>query len=442
MSDVNVCINDLFPGQDEYEYLYNCIENIRIAKNSNEINRELDTIKRIFSRTLDMDCTFTILDTSRDVYFFGLNVFPDTSVCLQLVDLILDSDSRNLDQVKIVWNANKKWHIDFDIKLFKEVSKSLTTHQIISLILFKIEHTCFNTDIIELIYRTIRRGLLQLPYIANKIVKASICRNLYIIPFIRACSYTNFLTEVPEYSLLRSCESIHNIYKDTLMRLIKYYGTTDLIDRNPIELVYNLQYNLEWIFEALNDLKYRMGLLKKNIKEQILAEKSVHVKNLLVSIYKTFASYDNPSLVNEATYKGNNVSPKMLEMQDKLVMERFVKRLTAVKENHSNDFIDSLGRAKKISQQDIDVLRVECESINSIDDKTYYLHRCYKLMSVVDNSLSLLEDKELAKKVTQPKNVLVRQKEQLMNIRNHIINAPLTVKKYGVFIEYPEHYKG
>lgn len=441
MSNFTTNIENILPGGEEYKYLYLCIENLKMGKTVTEMNNELEIMKRIFSRCFDMNCTFTILDTTRDESFFGLNIFPDTDVCLNMIDGILDSKSRKMDDVKNIWKENNSWHIDFDIKLFRDISRSLTTPQIIALIYYKIECICFNCNTVELIYRTIRRGLLQLPYVANQIAKAKICRNLYIIPFIRACSYSNYITKIDEVMLINSNEKIKQNYVDAVMNLLKYYGTTDLIDRNPMELVNSLQYDLEWVFESLNDLKYRMGLLKTNLRSQIFAEKSIFVKDILISIFKTFASYDDPSLVKESTGL-KNIPPKMQEMADKVAMERFTKQLNKVTESIAKDFFDSFGKARKISQEDIDVLRIESNRIENIDDKIYYLTKCYDLMNVVDHSLTLLQDKELAKKVTQSKNVLLKQKDELMNIRGHIVNTPLTVKKYGLFIEYPEGYKG
>lgn len=424
-------------NSDEYRYLQNIIEDIRKARTSLEINTSFDALKRFLSRNFNINCTITMLNTINDREFFGFNIFPDTDTCRKMVDMILDSDTKHLDDVKNIWKENEKWHIDIDCKLFKDLSHPFTSKDIITLLLYKIDRVCLSQDIIELIYVTIRHSLLQLPYVANQIVRSNICRNIYIIPFIRGCSYTNFVSKLPDDSLLANRPE----YNEIIATLIKFYGTTNLINRSNKEFIYEMNYNLIWIFEALNDLKYRMTLLKKTLREQILMEKSIYVKNILISIYKTFATYDESSFIRESAVP-STISPKKIEVEDTIKMNKILENFKRITESVNYDLIDNRGKACKISQEDIDVLRVECENISTTDDKLYYLSRCYKLSNIVDNALSMLQDKELAKKVTQSKSVLEKQKDQLEAIRTKIISSPLVIKRYGLYIDYPTNYKG
>lgn len=429
----------LNPASEEYTYLSTLVDDIRRARNITEINTAFDGIKRFLSRTFAINCSMTLLNTVNDTHFFGINIFPDTDTCRKIIDIILDSDNRRLDDVKNIWRENANWHIDIDGKLFKDLSHPFTANDFITILIYKLDRICFSQDIITQIYLSIRGALLTLPYVTNQIVRSNICRNIYIIPFIRGCSYTDFITELPEESLLFGSDA----YQKLLHQLVSYYGTTNLIDRNPKDFIHEMHYNILWIFEALNDLKYTLRLFKKTIMEQVIIEKSVYVKNILISIYKIFATYDDIHFETEsAVPKYPTVSPKKKELEDSIVANKIINKLEAVREDSRFDFIDRHGKAEKITQEDIDMLKVEADSIASNDDKLYYLGRCHKLLNIVDNALSMLKDKELAKKVTTPPKVLEKQKEQLEGLRARIISAPLAVRRYGLFLDYPTNYRG
>ena len=102
------------------------------------------------------------------------------------------------------------------------------------------------------------------------------------------------------------------------VRAREYKGIKEwLLDVGIINIAYNLEslelplasyelkdkmsYVITWVFEAINDLKYSMLILKKSLKEQINAEKSYYVKNLLVTIFNQFAYNDFSDVVADRT---------------------------------------------------------------------------------------------------------------------------------------------
>ena len=95
-----------------------------------------------------------------------------------------------------------------------------------------------------------------------------------------------------------------------------------------------------------------------------------------------------------------------------------------------------------IIQEEIDVLRLEVEKIECVDDKIYYMEKVYDKLAIVDNALTMLNNNDTKNLVRDSKAKLMKQKEQLMIIRDIIINKKISPERYGLFIKYPAGYEG
>lgn len=438
------------------EHKYLC-ENIDIIKSNKTnqvvINNALKAIGGVLSRCYNMNITTTILDTLNDADFFAVNIYPEFKDIRTIVGITCgDMDPITIDgieydspreAIKQVWMQNDDWHIDFDGKLFYDLSHRFTAREIVALLIYQIEATVFCTYKVETIYRCIKHMVLNIDYRTNCIAKSSLCRNFFIIPFIQACSFTNFISEIDDDSIMAKCEPLAKDYLTALTKITTYYSS-GLIDRPSYELKQSISYIINWVFEAINDLKYSMTILKKSLKEQITAEKSYYVKNLLVTVFNQFAYYDFSDVVSESAELKylKQVPQAAIEVREEKKLRDYWNSLQAVGESSESELLDKLGRCKRITQEEIDVLRLECEKIESVDDKIYYMEKVYDKLAIVDNALSLIGDRETKGLVRDSKDKLLKQKEQLLQIREIIINKRIAPERYGLFIKYPVGYEG
>lgn len=93
----------------------------------------------------------------------------------------------------------------------------------------------------------------------------------------------------------------------------------------------------------------------------------------------------------------------------------------------------------KVTQKDIDLIRVEAEAISSTDDKYYLMERLHKYIEVIDEELELLEDSD---KQNRKRDKLSELQKYAQDVRKYIIGRPVGPKRYGLFIEYTEGYDG
>ena len=438
------------------EHKYLC-ENIDIIKenrtNQIVINNALKAIGNVLSRCYDIKVTFSVLDTLNDADFFGMNVYPEFKdmrtvvgiTCGDLDPIVIDGIEYTSpkEAIKKVWSNNSDWHIDFDGKIFYDLSHRFTAREIVALLIYKIESTIFCTYRVETIYKCIKHMLLNIDYRTNCIAKSSLCRNFFIIPFIQACSFVNFISEIDEDSIMTRCEPLAKDYLTALTKITTYYSS-GLIDRPSYELKHSIAYIINWVFESINDLKHSMLILKKALKEQIVAEKSYYVKNLLVTIFNQFAYYDFADVVSESSelVGVKQVPQSAIQIREDQKLLTYWNQLQAVGESADTKLLDNLGRCKRVTQEEIDVLRLEVQKIESVDDKIYYMEKVYDKLAIVDNALSIIGDREAKGLVRDSKDKLLKQKEQLMSIREMIINKKITPERYGLFIKYPAGYEG
>ena len=438
------------------EYKYLC-ENIDIIKenktNTYVINNALKSIGNILSRCFDMKVTTTILDTLSDNEFTAISIYPEFKdirtivgiTCGDMDPIVVDGNEYESprEAIKQVWMNNNDWHIDFDGKIFYDLSHRFTTREIAALLIYQIENTVFCTYKVETVYRCIKHMILNIDYRTNCIAKSSLCRNFFIIPFIQACGFVNFRSELEDESLFNKVESLHRDYLSALTKITTYYSSS-LINKPSYELKDRVSYILTWVFEAINDLKYSMLILKKSLKEQIAAEKSFYVKNLLVTIFNQFEFNDFSDVVAESTTMrfANQVPKEAIEAMEMQKLTKYWNSLQAVGESAESKLLDNLGRCKRVTQEEIDVLRLEVEKIECVDDKIYYMEKVYDKLAIIDNALSLIGDNDTKGMVRDTKARLLKQKEQLMMIRDIIINKKISPERYGLFIKYPAGYEG
>ena len=439
------------PGSgEEHRYLCECIDTIKANKtNTYVLNEQLDAISRILSRCFDMKVTTTILDSIMDNDFFGINIYPSVNAARAIVDVACDTvgvddiyyggetfDSPG-DVIRSIWRNNNEWHIDFDGKLFYSPSQMLTAREIVALLLYKIEQTVFCNESVMIAYKSIRHITLNVDRRTAVISKSTRCRNFFMIPIIQTCGFTNFKSEIPAESIFMGVEELHKDYLALLTKIATQYSSS-LIDRPSYELKQDITYIMTWVMEALNDLKYSMEKLKRSLSYQIAAEKSYYVKNILVSIMAQFTTQDQSTI--EESY--NPETPESKALKEAVLMGQIVKEFDDAAHADEQKLLDKLGRCKRVTQEEIDVLRLEVEKIQSVDDKIYYMEKVHDKLNIVEYALTLIGDRDTKGRVRDSKALLKNQLAQLIQIREIIMNKRISPERYGLFIKYPAGYEG
>lgn len=443
-------INNIIMGED-HKYLADCFMELK-SKQTDPVGTKdtLDTITRIIKRNFNIDVKLSIIDTLSDLNFFGFNIYPNNNTLNEIIGYtMLDPDHCSIESpietIKNIWKNCDCWVIEIDAKILYDLSRRFTPEEIVLVLLHEIENNIYCTMRVEKVYEDIKMVCLSVDCKLRHVMKSDLVKKLYALPFVHALEFKCFESNIREDSVLSSNEVIANAYRNMLTKMITYYGNS-LIDRECSELDQEVRSMTVFVFEAINDTKYNLWKIKKNTEELLIAEKSPYVKHVLCDAMKVLAAYpsedkdDLPYILESAGL--GKLPEKAVKVREDMAIDAAYKRIQAIKESYESELLDKLGKCKRVTQEDIDVLRLEVQKISSVDDKIYYMEKVYNKLELVEYALSLIGDAETKGRVKDSQDKLLKQKEQLLMIRDTIINFKIAPKRYGLFVKYPEGYEG
>jgi len=443
----------------DFLYLTDTVRQIRKNRTEyTELNANIQSMKRVLSRMFGVKFNLTLVDNENSNKLFVANIFPEMGLCRKIVDLVIDEDRNNIDRIRDLWAEIDELHMDMDSRLFFSQSSGLNPEEIAALLIYNIESVLMTFDVVNEVNYIVRKNFNLQSYANNKIARSNICRKLFILPFFTACTWTNFPfnNDLPEGSCIVSDSELNSVYLGAVRKLIALDGN-DKVDVDRHQLCVEIQGICDWIFACVSDMKYSTRMLKSTLKKLLMVQQSYYIKNILIDILHDFGArdLDDEKLLDghqtiKESYTGRVISPKAIEfrqrMRDNAVQKR-IDKVVAVAESFS-DLFDNVGFMKKVTQRDIDVLRVAAQKIRSADDKLYVLDDVHDYLDIVEGSLAILNssDSNKARKVRMSKETLKDFESQLNDIREAIINKHVgrggRPEPSTIFIKYPTGYEG
>ena len=443
----------------DFSLLCSLFDDIRRTQDDKgAINGTIKSIKRALNRLLNAEFEVTILDNSLSSDTFVCNVYPTVLEAKKIVDLIIEEHTNEINTIRDMWASKiKTWHVDLDSKIFFDQGSSrLDSVESVVLVLYNIERTLYSFDNITRVNYLVNKRFYQSNFTINKLARSIVCRNLFLLPFIQSCEYKNYYTidgsnkDKLEGSFILRPE-MPTIYTNALTKYLFKSGSS-CIDRSSVEFDAEITTILNWIFMTIGSLQYSTKDTKKDLKNIILNTKSYYAKNIYVDILLTFGTYQaelssqGKDFVKEHFNTLGQVPQHVIdnktiaieknkERQIKAIFEKSIKSIVG-------DFLDSFGNIRRISQKELDVLKIEIDGIQNSDDKMYILDDLYEKISLVDYSLSSLENKELSKKVKMSKATLLDMQSQLKELRDSVMKKDIKPKQLGLYIKYPNGYEG
>ena len=98
---------------------------------------------------------------------------------------------------------------------------------------------------------------------------------------------------------------------------------------------------------------------------------------------------------------------------------------------------------KNITQEDLDMIRIKIEDMDSTEDKTFLMEKLYKHIRAIDEELRRYRDAPPANANDRERCEELRQmKADAQDLRRRILDFQLPGDHYGLFIRYPKGYEG
>lgn len=407
--------------------------------NRQEIHESLVHISKSLKRLFNISTTISIVDQS-DRKFSGISIYPSYQCVDRIVNDILTGNK--MDNVIEHWLHSDDWVIEIDSKLLVKRETMFNGAELALLLIYQIDRVIFNYTLPQRVTEIIRVTLADLDYRNNAVARSSVCRDLYTIPFMIASGFVNYKQQLPPESIISIAgRKAIQLYQRVWTSILTTFGMVEQMNRSDEELYATIQYSLNWIFEAVNDMKYSTRTLRLNLQRFTTAIDSNYIKQIMKKIFLRFTKVGNSIAALESL---KTITPKMEAMQEKMLDEHWKGVYKAITEGQElvGEFIDSKGFVKKVDNKEIDIIALQIENIETVDDKIYLIERVYKFLSIVNYSLSLLDDSNMAKRVRVSRTTLERQQSELEELRQRIKSVKVSPKRYGIYIKYPVGYEG
>ena len=422
---------------EDFLFLEKCCGEI---KSKTKVDENLKRIERILKRIFDIDFKISISENNTKE-FFGMNIYPDVSTIDLLVENILSEGSDTETVVKL-WQQSSKWYLEIDSILLYDLSLNANPAEIVAITLHEIGHIIYSNTVPQRINKILRYKLLKLNYQMRQLISNEKIRKLFNITIVESCGSKNFRYINTKKERIADKFVLNYGYGESLNefidKLIRTNGNS-LINRSDKELDNDITSIVNWSVNNIKELEFRKSNLRKALKVEIIKSPSEFTKKVVQDIYTSFfgeATDKYRELLSEQ-YTGES-RDLYSELKAEQILIEHCKRVTT---EAFGKLFDNIGKVKKVSQSDIDILRVEVDKIETNDDKIYLLDRLYMHLELVNAALDMIRmGKE--KKVTQSKSTLLSMQKQLEDIREEIIAMKIIDKEYGVFIRYPKGYQG
>ena len=452
----------------DFKYLCEIIQGIRnqdykdertgeARRNTMEITNYLNSMQNILRRMFGIDLEITIVNNlmSNPKEFFGCNVYPFEDQAVQVARKIIDPENYLPGKnVKDIWLSIKEWHMDLDEKIFFDTTFIMNPAEIATLIFFNIENVVYNLRIPERCNFIINSKMNAKSILVTKLARSSICKRLFSLPIIQSCRYKNYpymVNKLMDGSCLH--EGYLNQYYMNMVRKIVAYTTNEFVDESDKRLDEEICQIAEWLFTCVDNMRYNTTLIVETVKNLLIMEKSTHVATILSNILMDIGEYNRSQIVDKENplrsvreeFSYNNTAIEFRQKQYKAEARKRIDREFGqiIREGLLN-LLDNIGNMKKISQREIDMIRVMGQKCEDADDKLYVLDELHSKLEIVEGSLALLDSKDpdKIKKVKLSRSILLDQKKQLDAIREEIIKREIKEPEYSVFARYPKGYEG
>lgn len=422
---------------DDFILIEQCFGEIK-AKNN--IDANIKRIERTLKRIFDLSFNISIVDNTTNA-FFGMNIFPSVSTMDVLIESIVDKKSTT-DEILKIWQTNDVWYVEVDSILLWDLKLGANPAEITAILLHEIGHIVYDSSIPRRLHKVLRYQIMKLDYRMRALIAEEKIRKLFNITILDSCTTKSFAFVNTKTERIADSFVIKYGYGndlDTFIgKLISTQGNS-LMNKTEGEMDSEIKSTVNWTINNIKELECRKKHLRTAIKVEMLKTPSVVIKQTLQTIHTSFFGEANDKyreLLSEQ-YVGV-AKDTYAEMQADQNLDRFVQRVLT---EATDSIFDKMGKVKKITQSDIDILMVEAENIQNTDDKIYLLDRLYNYMEIVNTGLDLIEmGKE--RRVSQSKTTLMSFKDQLNKIRDNIVAMKILDKEYGVFIRYPKGYQG
>lgn len=391
------------------KYLEELMYSIQIDE---RVPKNLNSIKKVLNASFDGICKDIIINKDSDT-LFGMSVYPSMDSLTQIASLI-SKGANSKEITKYITTKKIYYIIEIDGNILYNKLYEFTPGEIIAIMLHEIGHVVADTDFYNDLAFAYSNTLYELEKDKSKFDdykhnrKDMFMAALYVLSAIETTHFKNRSSDDILKEQIADKFVVDNGYgkelSSALAKFSKVYMKSATKTKKDIENEIKLDANV-----AIN-----------------LSNAMLRRKDYVDNVLKTEIKKSNSSVLSKL----------LTNIRDCLKSIRFTTGAPFNKEMVSEGFIDKFKKNPiKISQMDIDELRISAEMMDDWDDKSVLVYKIHKRISQLEKiKLELTKDDQI--------NMCNNYIKQLNTLLSQVMKFKKVDKTYGVFIKYPKGYEG
>lgn len=366
---------------------------------------------------------------------FIMSVYPDISELEDQIKnlcpiLIKKTEPTDINKYIENWSSINTWYLEIDDKILNKNSKYCVKsgEEFVALLCHEIGHV-FDASPIST-YLTFKKTACAYSMIEKMAFSnINLIKRIILPMFVNGLSFKIILHGVRSIrDEIRADSYVPEIYRQDLINYMERCILNNPSCYTKI-IVSNEENNdiqedgVEFSRQSIDFLKFRKQILLKKIAAQYKNTKSPYYKSLMVHMSKNISGLDL-SEVNEQT----NIFGDIDLVRIKPVLETLVNNEFNSIQNEYNYIIEST----RITQKELDILKIKLSNIETIEDKLNLLYRVYDYIEILE--------KQQMKSNTINNKLL----SDMYNLKNEIISKPIadsSKQRWGLYVKYPSGYE-
>ena len=395
------------------KYLEELITDLMSGENQ---QRVFKSMKKTLNRMMDDECEEIFISKSDEMTnLYGMSVYLSEKSLHELSRILVDPREKSKDVTKFIIDNKKSYMIDIDDRILKPMY-GFKPDEINAILLHELGHTLGDSDF----YNDIREAYMKAIFENEKELPKDVLNDTKI-----------------QFGMIY----ILNVIQNTHMSKFTPIEKEQLADKFVVDCGYGK--SLVNVFDKFVQLN------NEKLNKKSVADKSVSDAKLIVGLNNTFKvrrKYVTELIDAERKQTSSNCLKDLLgKIKDRLssiILHECIEGID-VYNNYILDesFMDLFKRNPiKMSQVDIDNLKIEMEMMENYDDKSCLVYKIHKRIAQLNNVKTKLNptDKDFKTNLSYITNYT----NQLNSMLKEVMKFKVQEKTYGLFIKYPKGYEG
>lgn len=359
-------------------------------------------------------CTDIFIGKDSRKILFGMSVYLSDIQLEKMAKEIISNKTTTKEFTKEFINTPLEYVIEIDPKILKHGVYNFTPGELTAMLLHELGHVTADTDFYNSLKDAYTSALYKIKAIEN-----------------------------PDYKISEKDVNLGMIYilssiQDTHIKNMKNIDNEKIADRFAMEMGYHKE-----LISAIDKFNRISVSNVSRDDNTVIIERNAETIMKINNAFDIRKSYVITLLDSEAKLNGSSYATGLIDkIKTKMKRMVFMEAAPVFPELIINEgFITKFFMNPiKVSQSDIDDLKIQLEMMEDYDDKSLLVYKCHKRINQLNDAKKKLSTND--RDYDYNMKCIDAYIKQINSILSEALKRKIENKTYGVFIKYPKGYEG